>query len=114
MHETCRDVGLPVEPEQDKGPTTCLPFTGIELDTTAMEPSLPQEKLSRLRRELGRWRGRKACRKRELLLLIGPLSHACKVIRPGRPFLRRLVDLSTTVKELDRHREAHLDIEWWW
>ena len=117
MHETCRDVGLPVEHEKDEGPTTCLPFTDIELDNVAMELRLPQEKLSCLRSELSRWRGRKACRKRELLSLIGSLSHACKVIRPGHPFLRRLIDLSTTVNQLDRHvqlsREARWDIEWW-
>ena len=118
MHEVCADVGFPVEPEKDEGPATCLTFTGIEIDTVAMELRLPDKKLSRLRSELSGWRGRKACRKRELLSLIGSLSHACKVVRPGRPFLRRLIDLSTTVKQLDRcvrlSREARSDMEWWW
>ena len=87
MHEVCADVGFPVEPEKDKGLTTCLAFTGIEIDTVAMELKLPDKKLARLRSELGGWRGRKACRKRELLSLIGSLSHACKVVGPGHPFL---------------------------
>ena len=49
--------------------------------------------------------------------LIGTLSFAAKVVKPGRMFLRRLINLSTTVSKLD-HRvtlntEARADIEWW-
>jgi hypothetical protein len=54
----------------------------------------------------------------ELLSLIGILSHTCKVVRPGGPFLRRLIDLSLTVQRLDHFvhlsKEAKSDIEWWW
>ncbi len=50
----------------------------------------------------------KACRKRRLLSVVGILSHAC----------RRLIDLTTSVQQLDRfvrlNREARADIEWWW
>ena len=64
-----------------------------------------------------RWRERKASRKRDVLSLIGSLSHACKVVRPGRTFLRRLIDLSTTVKQLEHfirlNHDAWSDIEWW-
>ena len=54
---------------------------------------------------------------RELLSLIGSLSFACKVVKPGRIFLRRLVDLSTSVSRLSHHitinSEAQADIHWW-
>ena len=57
-------------------------------------------------------------RKRELLSLIGTLSHACKVVRSGRAFLRRLITLSTGVKRLDHFirlsKCARSDIEWWY
>ena len=54
---------------------------------------------------------------RAALSLIGALSFATKVVKPGRMFLRRLIDLSATVYKLD-HRvslnaEARADIEWW-
>ncbi len=82
-----------------------------------MEIRLPQEKLGRMRAELRGWRGKKASKKRELLSLIGVLSHACKVVRSGRSFLRRLIDLSMVAKKLDQlvrlNREARSDIEWW-
>ena len=55
--------------------------------------------------------------KRELLALIGHLSFAAKVVKPGRLFLRRLIDLSTTAYQLHHHihlsGEAREDILWW-
>ncbi len=119
IHETCARLGLPPEPEKDEGPATCITFLGIDIDTVAMELRLPADnKLARLTSELAGWRGRKACKKRDLLSLIGVLSHACKVVRAGRTFLRRLIELSTTTKKLEHFvrlsREARSDIEWWW
>ena len=118
VHKTCTQLGLPPEPEKDEGPATIILFTGIEIDSVAMELRLPEEKLGWLMAELGRWRKRTACKKRELLSLVGLLAHACKVIRAGRSFLRRLIDVSTTAKQLDHFvrlgKEARLDIEWRW
>ena len=57
------------------------------------------------------------CTKRQLKSLIGKLNHICKVVRPGRSFLRRLIDLSTTVQRMHHHitlnNEARADIQWW-
>ena len=118
MHQTCARLGLPPEPEKDEGPATTISFTGIEIDSVAMELRLPGDKLGRLIAELSHWRKRKACKKKELLSLVELLAHACKVIRAGRSFLRRLIDLSSTAKRLDHFvrlgREARSDIEWWW
>ena len=54
--------------------------------------------------------------KRDLLSLIGLLNHAASVVRPGRTFLRSLIDASMTVERLD-HRitlsaQARADIVW--
>ena len=40
-------------------------------------------------------------KKRELLSLLGLLNHAATVVRPGRVFMRNLIEASTTVKDLD-------------
>ena len=49
--------------------------------------------------------------------MIGSLSHAVTAVKPGRIFLRRLIDLSSTVKELHHftrlNRDARSDIAWW-
>ena len=61
--------------------------------------------------------GRGADRGAELLSLIGFLAFACKVVKPGRMFLRRLIDLSSSVDSLNHfiylNREARADIDWW-
>ena len=61
--------------------------------------------------------GRRTFTKRELLSLIGKLAFACKVVPPGRLFLRRLIDLSTTATHLHHHvalnKAARADLAWW-
>ena len=117
MHIACDRVGFQVEPEKDEGPSMTIPFLGIELDSVALELHLPQDKLQRLKALLESWRERRSYKKRDLLSLIGLLSHACKVVWAGRVFLRRLIDLSMIPKHPDHfvclNEEARSDIEWW-
>ena len=114
---TCDTLGIPVAKHKVEGPSTCLSFLGIELDTQALQLRLPPEKLSRLQSLIKTWQGKKACLKRDLLSLIGQLQHACRVVKPGRTFLRRMIFLSTTVKELHHHirlnKSFQSDLEWW-
>ena len=116
MKQACSDTGTPIEPDKCEGPATVMGFLGLELDTEKLEMRLPQDKLHNLLEALASWRGRKACRKRELLSLIGSLSHACKAVRPGKAFLRRLIDLPSVFKHLNHYvwlsRSARSDIEW--
>ena len=49
MHEICKEMGLPAEPEKDEGPATSITFLGMELDSMAMEIRLPREKLEAVR-----------------------------------------------------------------
>ena len=118
MHHTCSESGTPVEEEKSEGPATVLPFLGIEIDSIAMELRLPADKLKHLQQILGQWRGKKVCKKRDLQSIIGSLSHACKVVRSGRAFTRRLIDLAKLAKRPHHHvrlsREARSDIEWWY
>ena len=117
MQSVCEEAGLSMEPSKSVGPTTSLVFLGILIDTVEEELRLPQDKLSELQTTIAQWRGWKACRKPELLSLIGLLSHARKVVRSGRTFLRRLIDMSTKATRLDHfirlNGEARADLEWW-
>ena len=103
--------------EKLEGPTVCLIFLGIVIDTIAAELRLPQEKLRRLCQLVREWLHKKRCTKRELLSIAGQLQHAATVVRPGRTFLRRLFDLSSTVAKLDHHIKlnagARSDLAWW-
>ena len=118
MQRISYELGLPIEEKKTEGPSTCLTFLGIELDTRAMVMRLPEIKLTQLNQALAEWQRKKTVRKRELLSLIGTLSHACKVVRSGRAFLRRLITLSTGAKRLDHFirlsKCARSDIVWWY
>ena len=82
-----------------------------------MTIAIPQDKYDNLTSLLLTWSTKKKCTKRDLLSLIGQLAFVCKIVRPGRTFLRRLIDLSTTVKQwhhhIDLNEEARLDIKCW-
>lgn len=113
----CAVLGVPVAPGKTEGPDTKLVFLGIEIDSVRETLSLPAPKLQRLRSEISRWESRKTCTKRELLSIIGQLQHACCVIRQGRSFLRRMVELSKGVRELHHNVRLNLgfrsDLRWW-
>jgi hypothetical protein len=100
-----------------EGPATRLVYLGIEIDTVAMVARLPADKFEKIQALTLDWSARRKCTKQELLALIGLLAFACKVVKPGRIFLRRLIDLSTTVSSLFHfiylNREARADIDWW-
>uniref|UniRef100_A0A1X7TP25 Reverse transcriptase domain-containing protein n=1 Tax=Amphimedon queenslandica TaxID=400682 RepID=A0A1X7TP25_AMPQE len=110
-------LGLPLEPSKLEGPTTCLTFLGIEVDTVSLQLRLPTDKLDRLLNELKEVQGRKVISKRELQSLTGLLQHACKVVRPGRAFLQRLYALEKVGSAPDHHIRlnvaARADVMWW-
>ena len=99
------------------GPATCLRFLGIEIDSVNMVLRLPEEKLAVLRQLVTSWKDRHSCRKVELQSLAGKLQHACKVVRPGRSFLRCIFELL----EGTHHRHHHIrmnqamrsNLAWW-
>ena len=118
MLKVCQSLGFPIAFNKVEGPSTLITFLGILIDTVAMELRLPPEKLESLMQLLQQWQTpRRKTTKRELLSLIGKLSFAAKVIPAGRIFLRRLIDLSTSVKKLHHHicltASARADIRWW-
>ena len=82
-----------------------------------MELRLPQEKLHRQKDLIQGWKERKSCSKRELQSLIGQLQHACKVVRSGRSFIRRMINLFTVAKKPHHHirlsRSFRADLAWW-
>ena len=113
----CEQLGVWVAPHKLEGPGTAITFLGILIDMERGIFQLPPEKLSCLKLLVSSWKGRKCCCKRELLSLIGQLQQACKVVRAGRTFLRRMIDLSSVVSEL-HHRIClngafRSDLQWW-
>ena len=111
------ELGLPIASEKVEGPTTRLTFLGIEVDTEALILRLPAEKLEGLKVLISSWLRRRWCFKSELQSLAGKLQHACKVVRPGRSFLRRVFELLRGTQQDHHHIRINLsfrsDLAWW-
>ena len=120
LNRVCNELGVPIADHKRDGPTTRIVYLGIEIDTVASQLRLPPEKLERLRTLLRQWSYRKACPRKDLESLIGQLNHACKVVRAGRSFLRRMIDLLHSVRGTSRDHTLirlnagfHADLAWW-
>ena len=113
---TCSQLGVPVVAEKTVGPANVVTFLGVEVDTVEMELRLPLRKLEKLKELVALWRVRKGCRKRDYLSLAGYLSHACKVVMPGRRFLRGIFGLLSQFRRKDHYvrlsSSFQADLEW--
>ena len=56
-----RRLEVPVASHKTEGPSTCLVYLGIEIDTLKGELRLPEEKLQRLRDLLQEWGDCESC-----------------------------------------------------
>ncbi len=101
--KTCHALEFPVATDKTEGPATYLVFLGIQFDTRAGSLELPQRKLDQLHCLLQEWEGKRAPIKRDLLSQLGHLSHAASVIRPGRTFVRHLIDAASQTRALHHH-----------
>jgi hypothetical protein len=117
----CADLGLPMAMDKTVGPTTQLIFLGIELDTLLLRARLPDTRLHDLQRLMADWGRKKRASVVELQSLTGLLNFACAVVRPGRFYLRRIINHTMRVAAIARSRTALFpisaavmaDIAWW-
>ena len=103
--------------EKTVGPSTCLSFAGIELDTIEMCARLPLDKIECMKATITNFLQRKTVKLRELQSLTGLLNFACTIILPGRAFLRRLYDLMIGITKSYYHikltKEVKDDLRTW-
>lgn len=98
-------------------PAQKVRYLGIMIDSTNMELSLPQNKLVQLKELVRQFLDRTHANKRQILSLAGLLSHCTKVVRGGRTFSRRVINLANFLPEL--HSIVCLpewfrdDLKWW-
>ena len=116
VKDKAQQLGVVTEPSKETGPTTTITFLGIELDSKALVARLPPEKLKDPMSEIPQWLSRRKATKRDLQSIIGKLSFACKVVPAGRILLRRLIDLTTSVRLSHHHvyitSETRKDFRW--
>ena len=78
---------------------------------------LPRQKLCELQGLIAAWRDKRWCTKSELRSLVGKLQHACKVVRPGCSFLRRMFELLKGIAKKQHSIRLNCsfrsDLAWW-
>ena len=100
IKDICSTLGIPLALEKIEGPSDCLTFLGITLDSQSMQARLPDDKLQRIRLQVASWLTRKKATKREILSLVGLLQYTTKVVSPGRTFLSRMYRTAARLKRL--------------
>ena len=120
--EVCAELGVPIANHKTEGPASCLVFLGIEADRVANKFRLPEDKLCHLQTLLEQWGDRRTCTQRELESLVGLLNHTFKVVRAGRSFLCKMLDLLHSRPPSGQGRGAtpirlnvgfRMDLAWW-
>ena len=110
-------INIPVKHSKTVQPTTRAILHGIEVDTVSMSMCLPADKLVEARQKVATMLNRKKAPLLDFQSLLGTLNFACRVIVPGRAFLRRLYDLTKGVSSKQHWirltAAARLDLRAW-
>ncbi len=93
FQKMCSHLGVPLAVEKTVGPSTCLTFLGIEIDTVAQELRLPLQKVHKAQKLITKFMVSPSVRVQSIQSLHGYLNHCAQVIPAGRAFLRRLSGL---------------------
>ena len=119
LDKKCQILQVLIVPHKHEGPTTCLAFLGILINTVKGELHLHQDKLQQHMDLVRQWAGHKTCTRKELESFIGLLNHICKAVRSGQSFLQRMIDLLHTVHPPNSKAPIHpnagfrADLVWW-
>lgn len=97
--QLCNQLGVPLAGEKMEGPATIITFLGLTIDTNRMQVRVPAEKVAKALKLINNLIERKRIRLRTLQSVIGSLQFLCKAIKPGRPFLQRLIALTRGISK---------------
>ena len=98
-------------------PTQKVVYLGVELDSLDRKLRLPERKLDKLIELVTDFENKTICRYRDLQVLCGHLAHASIVVKGGRTFFRRIINLTKFLA--DKGDVCHIpdwfraDISWW-
>jgi hypothetical protein len=111
-------AGIPVAAHKTEGPSMCLTFLGLLMDTFQFQLRLPPETLERLRSLITSWKSRKSSIRKDLESFVGHLAHAATIIRPGRLFFRSFFSLISRAAIqyyfIRLNVTARADLLWWY
>ena len=114
-----KDLGLAESTNKAHEPTTSMPYLGVQFDTVKMLMSIPAEKVTEVREEIGSWLKKTKATKKGLQQLLGQLFWVSRCVKFSRVFMARLLNQLTTMHHLPDNKktllspECRLDINWW-
>lgn len=112
-----RSLGFFVAWEKCVSPSQNITYLGVSFDTTEMFVKIPTGKLQELHAELEFFSGKKRATLKQIQRLCGTLAHCSKVIKGGRTFSHRIIELlkgwHPGVKRIRLSDQFQYDISWW-
>lgn len=115
--KTLRQLGFNISWKKVDGPSQRLVFLGVLIDTCNLTLSMPAEKMSEFRDLLISFKSRKRASVRQLQSLCGKLNWASSIVKGGRTFTRRMIDLIPAnclgSSKVLLSSEFFKDLDWW-
>lgn len=115
--EIMGSLGFIVSFKKCSSPATKVTYLGIEFDSDTMSIALPECKLNTMMEEIRFFHGKSRATIKQLQRICGIISHASKVVKGGRTFSRRMLDLlkglPATKKRVRLSKEFLKDLCWW-
>ena len=112
-----RELGFAIAWEKVEGPTQSLTFLGIEIDTVRDLLVLPEKKLKEFETLVSEVLMCQRISLKKLQSLAGKLNWASSVVRGGRTYLRRILDMMKPLRlshhKLKISKEMRKDLIWW-
>ena len=102
----CEEIGVLVATEKTEWADECIVFLGVLLDGRHLMMRLPLEKRLKALTMLRTFIDKRKATVKELQELCGYLNFLCKVIFPGRPFIRRMYVKYSNVLKVPHPRNA--------
>lgn len=112
-----RSLGFFIAWDKCISPTQEITYLGISLNTREMSVKIPSGKMQKLRDELKFFSGKKRATVKQIQRLCGILAHCSKIIKGGRTFSHRIIELlkgwHPGVKRIRLSDRFRYDISWW-
>jgi hypothetical protein len=117
FHSLCEEMGIPLNPDKEQGPTTCLIFLGLEIDTLKMQIRIPGGKVSEICNILEHHLQKRTITLTSLQSIVGKLNFFSKAIPGSRAFIRRFYNAMQGNYQPYHHinisRPMKLDMQIW-
>jgi len=112
-----RQLGFAISWSKVYGPTQCITFLGVQIDSIQMLLSLPQEKVNDMLMLVDKFLTMKRASKKQLQSLAGKLNWASSVVRGGRIYLRAVLNMIQPLRAQNHKvilkQDFFRDLCWW-